>query len=226
MSFGAKMILLCVVAGGVVGFFGYQEWQLAKTGSETPEVVDLAKIEAGSAPTSTWVKLGEHHRLYFQCVYEYETGRGESAQTANSKVNHCYYPVISSTNKFITDLQAFVAEHGGVDNIPDDAAWPEPDSFSVLVKSNDYKKVSELPEDMELSPGLEGVIINRISSLKPDEKKLIQQSFPTVNLEKVLVVQKDRKLKSLGTTYAMMGGGAAIALVPLLLFLAMRKRSA
>ncbi|MFH1268414.1 MAG: hypothetical protein ABIK89_22055 [Planctomycetota bacterium] len=65
-------------------------------------------------------------------------------------------------------------------------------------------------------------MVNRIQSLDGEEERLVKESFPTIDLDKVLLVVEGRKPASLAKSLGMSLGGVFLALLGLGLLLAGR----
>jgi hypothetical protein len=65
---------------------------------------------------------------------------------------------------------------------------------------------------------VKGLVINRIDSLDSEEEKLIKENFPSLDIDKVLILEQDRTPASLFKSMGMMAGGMLLALVGVGLF--------
>ena len=109
------------------------------------------------------------------------------------------------------ELRKFILEMA---SSPNGAATRHPPTikeFKVLVKTNKFKTIGGIPDDFPLEPSLQGLVINRIHSLGKDEKNLIQQSFPQLDLTKVLILEEGRKPTSSLLALGMVLGGIVVA---------------
>jgi hypothetical protein len=102
-----------------------------------------------------------------------------------------------------------LAELHGVDGIPD-AKIPDITTFAVLVKTNKYATLGSIPQELEDRPSIQGLVINQIHSLKEDEKKLIKSGFPSLDVDKVLILEDGRTPAPLGKSVGMMLGGVLL----------------
>ena len=155
----------------------------------------------------------KQNTLNYEMVYSYEAEKGGALLPPNSaKVDYCYFPVLSPAHPAVAELSQLDEEYGGLENVPPQAL-PKINNLAVLVKTEKYKTIGALP-DTHLSSGssVQGLVINEVDSLKKEEKKLVQQGFPTLNLDEVLIVEQGRKPAPLGKSMGMiLGGGLAIA---------------
>jgi hypothetical protein len=120
-----------------------------------------------------------------------------------------YYPIISESHPFFIQLGSLTAEYGDIDNIPDNL-WPDIDNFSVLVKTVDFNTVGDIPDTWIYEDEIQGVVINQIESLDSDEKKLLWESFPTADLNNVLILDKGREPSLTFLPHLMIIGGVVL----------------
>lgn len=83
------------------------------------------------------------------------------------------------------------------------------------MKSKRYSNTSELPEGFDEAESVQGLVINKISNLKDEELDLLRQSFPSLNPEKILVLEEGRKPAGAAKKFGMIGGGGLLSLVGL-----------
>ncbi|PHS15782.1 MAG: hypothetical protein COA78_04885 [Blastopirellula sp.] len=210
--FRIKIIL--VIAGGALCFWGFQEFRVGSSASAEPEDVSLSDIESGNIPDNTHLRIGEHAALYPGSVYTYEEeGSGGGMPSNSAKVRYAYYPIISLEHDFMQQLAALE----NAENI-DEFAEPTLDGLAVLVRTNDFKTIGAIPDDIVIEESVQGLVINRISSLDEEEKDLLRQSFDTIDFDKVLILSDDRKPSSVFVTVLMMLGGVGLSLVGIGLF--------
>jgi len=110
------------------------------------------------------------------------------------------------------------SEYGGLENVPDSVPNPEIEHFAALVKTKRFKTVGSIPDDLEDETSVQGLVINRIKSLKGEEAKLIEETFPEIDLDKVLLLEHNRKPASLTKSLGMTFGGALLTLIGIGLF--------
>ncbi|MDJ0848593.1 MAG: hypothetical protein QNK04_09465 [Myxococcota bacterium] len=134
---------------------------------------------------------------------------------AAGRIRYAYDPVLSGSHPQMGQLANLERLYGGLDQVPEDML-PRPDDFALLVKTFRHKSVGSLP-DANWAEGtpVRGLVVNRIYELKDDEEELIRQSFPGVSLERLLVLEEGRTPASERKAFAMMGGGALLAVVGL-----------
>ncbi|MEQ8791039.1 MAG: hypothetical protein RIC55_32555 [Pirellulaceae bacterium] len=206
-----RIKLLMVIGGGVLAWFGFQELLLNSGSSSEAVVVDLAKLESGEPLGDNHVKFGEHLALYPECIYSYSTSSEYEAETPSTKVDYCYYPVISKSHPSHDDISAFRSKFGELSEVSL-AEYPSLEPFALLVKTRRFRTVGDLPFDFATEPHLQGMVVNQVTSLANDERELLKESFPSMDFEKVVILEDGRApsaLKSYGMTF----GGVLLTLV-------------
>lgn len=201
-----RLKLAAVVGGMVLAFFGIQEFRVSHGASNEAAVIDLAAVEGGTAPNNHHVEIGPHFAVYGGSVYQYSQSKYDhSAPGSSTKVDYCFYPIISSEHPFI---QAVMNEEED----------PQFGNISVIVKTRRFKTIGQIPEEIAEESSVKGLVINRIESLDDEERKLLHENFPQVDFEKVLIVEDGRRPASLFKSAGMIGGGALISLIGVALF--------
>jgi len=212
-----KLKIAAIVGGGMLAYFGYQELQISSNTSSEALPVNLAELETGEVTLeNNFIQLNDIWGVTPEMVYYYEYPEGASADDVKPeyKVDYCYLPLISQTHSYNVACDALIAKYPD-GNIPADEE-PKFESFAVLLKTNDYKTIGDLPENWLELESIEGMVINQINSFKEDEKTLILGSFPNLDFDKVLVLEKDRQPSSPVKSYGMIGGGGLLSIAGLL----------
>jgi hypothetical protein len=208
-----RIKLAMVIGGGILAFIGGQEFLMSWGGGSEPLAVELADLESGKAPERNYVAIGEHMAVYGGAVYSYSQSKYDSsAPGPSTKITECFYPIISYSHPFMKGLAELEEKYGSLDDAPDDAEFPELNSFSVIVKAKHFDTIGAIPDGIELESSLEGLIINQVESLDSEEKDLIRSSFPQANLDEVVIIQAGRKPASLLKSLGMIVGGVVLAL--------------
>jgi len=220
-----RLKIVIIVVGAFLAFDGFKEWKVSRGTSTKPDAVELSELEKSPDISNNHLKVGDHIAIYSDCVYQYEVKDGETGEpTSEAKVYHTYYPIISHDHPHIREIDDMVEKYGDVDKIPD-AEWPELEKFTVLVKTGKFKTLGDIPDEWKNFESLQGLVINRIHSLSGEEKDLVQSSFPTLDLEKLLIIEEGRVPSSGLKSGILMGGGAILILVGLGLFFVPSKKT-
>jgi hypothetical protein len=205
--------LLLAIGGFCLCGFGWTEGKVGAKATVEPVEADLAMLEAeaGKPLDNYHLKIGPHYACYYCTVYSYQTKKGAPRKAeANTKLSYAFYPIVSPSNPDVQDLPALEKKHGGLSKVPEDELTL-PTRFVVLVKTTRFKNVGDLPDDaISHMDSVQGLVINEISSLGSDEKKLIQEEFPDIDFKKVLILEEGRKPFSTTTASLMMFGGLAL----------------
>lgn len=228
-----RIKLIIVVVGLVMAFFGIQEFRVSRGTTSEPLVADLTKLEGGEALTNNHIRLGKHFAYYPGTVYSYRQSKYSSAEpTGSTSISYCYYPVVSTDHAFVKTLADLLlaerqGEEGGAGEAvqPADETLPDLRDFTVLVKTKRFDTINAIPESFAIDESIQGLVINRIESLSSEEKKLLHESFPGANLEKVLILEDGRKPASLFKSIGLILGGLAVSLVGVGLFFVGRSGS-
>jgi len=80
------------------------------------------------------------------------------------------------------------------------------EDFAILVKTTKWEKYKDIPVGLAVDLSLEGMIVNDLDPIKHDEVDLLKQSFPKLDLDKVLIFEEGRTPGSIGTPLLMIGG--------------------
>jgi hypothetical protein len=223
----SRLIIVLIVVGGILLYFGYEEYNVGANATVDPARVDLARLEQGKELESTHVEFGDHLKLYGGVIMwgDFEKGREVPRDTAN--VDYCYYPIISSEHPYASRLKQLREQYGSLGDIPDEQ-WPRIDRFKVLVKSTEYRTAGVIKvlagKYIEEESQIAGLVVNSITSLKSQEKARIREKFPNVDLERVIILQKNRKPTSTSVSIGMMAGGVALIAFPIIGLVLLHRR--
>jgi hypothetical protein len=191
----SRFILAMVIGGGFLVFMTVQDWRLKSTAKEQPQFITCADLEAKGPGENAHIMLGEFLICSFSYVYE------EKSPGNWSKV---WVPAVPVGGEFHKKLLTQVDDQG---NLTGDMQLPT--GVKVIIKSNDVDNETEL-----LALGdqqtLQGMVVNLVDSLGSDEKKLLQESYPSVNFDDCYIVEVDRKPASTGRLLATGFGGLAL----------------
>jgi len=177
-----RLKLFLVIGGGVLGYLGFQEYDVSRGTTEEPLPVELAELEKGNVPSNAHLKIGQHWQVYPHSVYTYEEKRGQTGEPGPStKVQKVFYPILSDQHPYVLKIAALETEYGGLAKVPPEK-WPtDLGKVAVLVKSFKFNKIGDIPDSWEGEASIEGLVVNRIDSIKDDEAQLLAQSFSGFN---------------------------------------------
>jgi hypothetical protein len=196
-----RLGLIMAIGGGVLGYFGLQEYRLASSASATPEEITLKNLIARGPEGNPHVRVKE----FLPCqnfIYE---------STDNSTVwNKVWIPVI------VLDLSNPVL--GG--------EQLKPNKVQALIKSSRIKTEREIETVMK-PEGVQATVTNKIESLGSEEQKKLQESYPGTDFSKCLILEEGRQPASSSKVLLMGGGGLALLVGGLLIlyFGAIKRRA-
>ena len=211
-----RIRLALLIGGGVLTFLGFQEYQVAAGTSTEPEGVDLAEVEASGAPENPHIEIGPHWAVYGGSVYEYRQGRFETGDPEGStKVTHTYYPIVSDSHPFIQALAEVEDRYGTLADVPDEELPELRGGIAVVVKTRAFGTIDEIPDGFAREESIRGLVINRISSLDSEERRLLTESFPDLDVDQLAILEQNREPASPQRSLGMMGGGVLLSLAGL-----------
>jgi hypothetical protein len=188
--------LLLAVVGGVLGFIGYQEYQVSVGASEEPEEIALADLVARGPDGNPHVKIKD-----FVCglnlVYEEKGGKWQSV----------YIPT-------------FPAEGGIVPKLQLPPSGPVP----LIIKSSKAKNQDQADE-LTRESSIQGMVVNKIQSLGSKEKQLLIEHYPGTDFDKCLILQHDRTPGSKVKVGGFLGGGVLLLGLGVVLLVASYKKT-
>jgi hypothetical protein len=197
--------IVLLVLGAVLGYYATQEMRVSSGSQSEPLAVDLAKLEAGETPSSNYVRVGEHWAICPAAVYRWKPSKYDTKKeaTSSTSIEYCYYPIVTKSHPSIPVIERAMNQQ--IDG-PLDLG-----TFRVLVKSKRYATVGSIPGKLVMQSSMDGLIVNRISSLDADEATWVKKGFPKLNVDKVLILEEGRKPTSIWAGMAMMLGALALA---------------
>ena len=207
-----RLILFIILGGGFLSVNGYQEYIVSSKTKNTPSATKLVDIEKGNKITNNYLILDEHWAFYSSCVYYYKTSKYDKEVKDSSTVEYAYYPALSIEHPYIIQLGKLEEKYGDLSKVPE-GQFPKLENIDVLIKTEKFKTVGDIPAYIDTKKNMTGLVINSINSLNDDEKRLIQESFPKVNFNKVVIIEEGREPSSTTSSFAMMGGGVFIIFI-------------
>lgn len=214
---GFRLILLLLVLG-VMGFVkGVQELKLTLSAGTEPEAVKLLALEKGDIPDSPSLSIGEHWAVYSSLIYTYdEKILGSNEHDSATEINYAYYPIISDDHPYNKAVDKLIEKYG--DEIPE-GLYPEFREFTVLVKTTRFETLGDVPDFWDFNESVQGLVINSIGKLDGDERDLLKEMFPYMNIDEVLILEEGRSLSPVGMFILYFGGGFVILALGVLLII-------
>jgi hypothetical protein len=198
------------VIGGLLALWGLEEFRVGFDAAAEAIEVDLAALEQGQKLPQNHIRLGTHMCLYFDAIYSYDL---RDKNKPNPDIQYAYYPIISLSNPLLSRLTPHVN--------PDEDSSPAQhvEELKVLVKTQQFKRVSDIPRDGVVKKAVTGLVINRIRSLEVKEADLLRQQYPRINLEQILILEESRTPISPAVSFAVLAGGLALVALALVCYL-------
>lgn len=202
-----KIKLGIIVGGVVLAFWGFKENKLNSNTSKDPQKVTVAELEKGDYSGSNYVTITDFYQLNAFGVYSAEVPKYEKDPNANSKVQYAYIPALQLEHPFIKAAMEYMSSEDP--NLPE----PQLKDYSVLIRTEEFKTVggfNNAPPLEKVEKGLTGLIINKVKELDGEEKKLILDASPNLDLSKVLIIEQGRTPTSPMNAYLAMGAGVLL----------------
>lgn len=166
----------------------FEEWKVNRDVSNTqPTPVTVRQLETGERPRTGFLEFGPHWRLYGLAVYSFRAEEGQTQAAGSEKVEHAYYPVVSEEHPYVKGFPQGESEGKEVAQTED-----IPDDFAVLIRTERFGTVNDIPRAFQHSPSMRGMVVGSIISLTDDEKKLISESFPKADLSRLMIFEEGR----------------------------------
>lgn len=195
---------LWILIGGIaLGYYGFKEWRLSGVTKKTMQTLTCKALVADGYGDNAHVRLSDFMLSPGGFVYE----------GSDSKWKKVWIPVVGMNS----DYAKMVHE------LPEDAELPSPKNFGVILQSTHVSNDSALGRIAQ-QDYLVGVVINEIDSLDSGTRRLLEKSYPGIDLEKCWILEHRRKVSGAGFGMTLMG--VALALVALAAFLFFAKPKA
>lgn len=194
-----RVVLIILAIGGGTFYAGYQEYTMSGVSKPEPQTISAKQLEADGPGDNANVVISDFY-LLDNFVYE-----GKDEQNWDK----IWIPVVDLNGEYIQVLAAHMDEDGTYTSNP-----PPPEDLRIILRSSKIKNQNQL---MQVHDGdlLAGLVINDIESLGAEEKGILRQSYPNVDLDACWILDHERKPSSPVKTYALMGGGILALLMGL-----------
>jgi hypothetical protein len=195
-----KLVILGV--GAMLAWMGFEEFKLGRVASSEPQLITVAELESHGPGDNAHVELADF--LLSEQAFVYESREGSSTWTK------IWIPALPLGGEHHQQLLLLVDNQGMFTT--DDL--PLPKSIGVIVKSSKIKNEKQL-ETLAAADTLTGLIVNEIDSLGSEERRLLAQSYPGIDLGNVYILEHGRKPAGAGKIFGFMGSGALLVLIGL-----------
>ena len=193
-----RLILVPIVVGAVLFFFGFQDWRLALKAKVRPQSISAAQLEANGPGDNAHVNLTGVVLCEWSFVYE------ASKRGGKENWRWVWVPAVAQNSAYARNLLA----------MPPGMEPPPPDQVRIIIKSNKARSEEDVHE-LAMNRSIHGMVINEIESLGGEEKKLLSQSYPGIDFSRCWIVQVNRAPAGSGQVMGMMGGGGMLVLLGL-----------
>lgn len=192
-----RLAIILVVLGGMAAYYGVQEWRLAASASATPQEISLKDLIARGPGDNAHILLKE----FIPCDnYIY------SKKENNNNWDEVWVPVIPPDA--LPKLENLKLGPGALPLQQQIA----PGNVQAIIKSTHIHNETEL-ERLEKQPTLQGMVVNKISSIGSEEKTKLIESYPGTDFNRCLIIEDGRTPAGMGLVVASLGGGGVLVLV-------------
>lgn len=190
-----RIAIALLIGGGLLTFFGYKEHKLASSAASDPQTITAADLIANGYGDNAHVNVTDFEMITWETIVL-------TPEDNPNKFEKVWAPVIAFDDPYIEELQA----------LPEDAqtAPPYKGQVALILYSTDIRSSATL-ESVAFQDAVQGMVINEIDSLGGDELKELKKSL-SIDPDKVLILEHNRKPKSTGITMLMMVGGVLLML--------------
>lgn len=192
----------CVLAAGI-GFYGFQELRLGGVAKQEAQRISCADLAEKGPGDNAHIVLTDCVLLSHDYVYEERRGKWTTV----------FIPAIP-----IAELTTWQQAEDGSLHVPKNIR------FRVIVKSSEVTSEAEA-DRFGQQETVKGVVINEISSLDSETKKLLAESYPGTDLDSCWILEHDRNLPSAGVAMGAIAGGGLLLLFSLWLGLMYRPKT-
>ena len=191
-----QMKLAVIGVGLALCWFGFKEHRLASGASAEPQDITCRELGTNGPGGNAHVRMTDH--LLVHEAFVVSSRNAQSDQWEKSWV-----PAVPIDSDFAKRVAA----------ASDDEEIPPPDTFSVLVYNstggNDSLLQSMMASGYYLEP-VQGLVINEVEDLDADEARILKQSYPSFDPERVWIIARYRKPSTGGKPLFMMIGGLGL----------------
>ncbi len=198
-SFNFNRLNVVMAFGGLVMMFiGYREYSLVSLSMPTAKTISMADLlEDGPGDN---IHLHITNMLLWEGAYVYE------ADSEDGPFTMVWIPAISSDSE--TGQQVLAGIERGA------SPTGHPPNIQMILRTDscvDENAVGQLMLQ-GLQTGIKGMIINEITSLGSDEKKLLSEEYPGVDFEQCYIFEQGREPAGRFKMVALMFGGTLLSL--------------
>lgn len=200
-----RLAIGMVVVGCILGFMGYQEMSLASKTDKTPQTISCRALSSNGPGDNANVVMTDFLLCSMAYVYETISQNDDTYKTV-------WVPAVPLGGAYHQKILSMIDQDG---NFMGDQV-PIPRDLHVLIKTS-HARNDRAVVNLGERDTIAGLVINDIESVKGEERKLLQESYPGVNFDNVWILEHGRQPAGAGKTLGLMGGGTALVLAGLAL---------
>ena len=199
-----KLKALLLIWLGLAGLYlGVQEWRLSRSARATPEHLTCEQLGDHGPGDNAHVIMSD--LMLCDSAYVYRPEREGSPLWAEA-----WIPAVPRGSAYCQEI----ARLKQADRKR--RTFPPPDDFRVLVKLTSTGAALDLSaptlNEFTRRETLEGLVVNKIEKLDDEERKLLADSYPHVDLKRCWILEVGRQ-NDTSWRAPFFGGGGAVAIV-------------
>lgn len=181
-----------LMGGVALTLIGKSEYENSQKAAVDPVPVKLPNLEAGKPVPNLHLQIGGHYPIYSSSLGRYKKNVLDLRDVdENTPMDWVYYPIVSDSHPYIREWRKLQKKFGDQPIPPE--LTPRLKQFTVLVRSFNYDKLADLPPDDDYAESIRGMVVNDLYPLDPSIKDLVQQSFPDLDMSKVILFDFERE---------------------------------
>ena len=196
-----RILVIMIVIGAGLLFYGYQEMQLGSVAAEEPQKISCQKLFDSGPGDNAHIMLSDFFFCMGAYIHEKKPGKEEFVKV--------WVPVAPRGGEYHQLIASMVDEKGDFKG-----KLPAPKNIRLILKTEHVKSDQSLWKLMK-EDTIQGLIVNEIKSLEGEELKLLQENYPGIDFSKVWLLEHKRNVSGSGTIYGSLGAGAVLLLVGL-----------
>jgi hypothetical protein len=193
------------IVGIGLGAYGFQELRLTRVAQAEPQTLSCKELASQGPGSNAHVRMTDFLAAPGSFVYEERKGTWTAA----------WIPIVPLDSDYAREL----------------AATQERDATAKLPLPKDIRIVAKLPKArnqadvVRMAEGdtLTGLVVNEISRLDGETRKLLKESYPEVDFERCWILEEGRTPASTLGALALMGAGLGLLGLAVWLFLRGRR---
>jgi hypothetical protein len=205
-----RILLIMVIGGAVLGWIGLKEWRLSGAASAKAQDLGCDKLESSGPGENAHIVLKDYLLCTDAFVYK-------GTKSPSERWTTIWVPAVPAEGAYVKSVRKFLENGGDPKNVP------HPTTFNVIVKTSNVHNQQDL-SNFDSKTEIEGLVVNKVESLGGEEKRLLNQAYPGINVDKCYILEEGRMPKSRGAAGGMMAGGLALIVLGVAGFAGVAKR--